>query len=201
MRSANGRFSVFNAKRRGKNTRPGLPVHDDHVGRNFTASVANQVWLADIAEHRTSEGKLCVCAIKEFFSKRIVWYSSDSRTKSHIAVKALNNAVTRRGDVAGCIVHTDRGSRFLSRKHIRALSRHGMFGSMGRVGASGSNTAIESFFALLQNNVLDRCTWTTSEELHLAIVTWIERTYHRHSRKRGPGGLTLIGFRMNHSRV
>ena len=49
-------------------------MHDDHVGRDFTASAANQVWLADITEHRTSEGKLYVCAIKDVFSNRIVGY-------------------------------------------------------------------------------------------------------------------------------
>jgi transposase InsO family protein len=38
---------------------------------------------------------------------------------------------------------------------------------------------MESFFALLQKNVLDRRTWATREELRIAIVTWIERTYHR----------------------
>jgi transposase InsO family protein len=146
------------------------------LGRNFTASAPNELWLADITEHRTMEGKLYVCAIKDVFSNRIVGYSIDSRMKSRIAVNALNNAVARRGDVAGCIVHTDRGSQFRSRKHIRALSRHGMVGSMGRVGAAGDNAAMESFFALLQNNVLNRRTWTTREKLRIAIVTWIERT-------------------------
>ena len=164
------------------------------MGRDFTASAPNELWLADITEHRTAEGKLYVCAIKDVFSNRIVGYSIDSRMKSRIAVNVLNNAVARRGDVAGCIVHTDRGSQFRSRKHIRALSRHGMVGSMGRVGAAGDNAAIESFFALLQNNVLDRCTWTTREELRIAIVTWIERTYHRRRRQDGLGRLTLIQF-------
>ena len=192
--SANGWFSVFSKKHRGKNTRPGPPVHEDHVGRNFTASAPNELWLADITEHRTMEGKLYVCAIKDVFSNRIVGYSIDSRMKSRIAVNALNNAVARRGDVAGCIVHTDRGSQFRSRKHIRALSRHGMVGSMGRVGAAGDNAAMESFFALLQNNVLDRRTWTTREELRIAIVTWIERTYHRRRRQDGLGRLTPIQF-------
>ena len=69
-----------------------------------------------------------------------------------------NNAVARRGDVAGCVVHTDRGSQFRSRKFVRALDRHGMVGSMGRVGAAGDNAAMESFFSLLQKNVLDRRT-------------------------------------------
>jgi transposase InsO family protein len=185
---------VFSKKHRGKNTRPGPPVHDDHVGRNFTASAPNELWLADITEHRTMEGKLYVCAIKDVFSNRIVGYSIDSRMKSRIAVNALNNAVARRGDVAGCIVHTDRGSQFRSRKHIRALSRHGMVRSMGRVGAAGDNAAMESFFALLQNNVLDRRTWTTREELRIAIVTWIEHTHHRRRRQDGLGRLTPIQF-------
>jgi len=142
--STNGWFSVFSKKHRGKPTRPGPPMHEDLVGRDFTASAPNELWLADITEHRTLEGKLYVCAIKDVFSNRIVGYSIDSRTKSRIAVNALNNAVARRGDVAGCIVHTDRGSQFRSRKHLRALNRHGMVGSMGRVGAAGDNAAMES---------------------------------------------------------
>jgi transposase InsO family protein len=61
---------------------------------------------------------------------------------------------------------------------------------MGRVGASGDDAAMESFFSLLQKNVLDRKRWATKEELGLAIVTWIEKTYHRKRRQRGLGRLT-----------
>jgi transposase InsO family protein len=50
---------------------------------------------------------------------------------------------------------------------------------MGRVGACADNAAMESFFSLLQKNVLNRRRWTTRDQLRLAIVTWIERTYHR----------------------
>jgi putative transposase len=67
-----------------------------------------------------------------------------------------------------------------------------MVGSMGRVGACGDNAAMESFFALLQKNVLNRHAWTTREELRIAIVTWIERTYHRHRRQDSLGRLTPI---------
>jgi len=51
-----------------------------------------------------------------------------------------------------------------------------MVGSMGRVGAAGDNAAMESFFALLQKNVLNRGSWATREQLRIKIVTWIERT-------------------------
>ncbi len=113
---------------------------------------------------------------------------------SRIAVAALNNAVTRRGDVTGCVVHTDRGSHFRSRKFVQALNHHGMVGSMGRVGAAGDNAAMESFFALLQKNVLDRHPWTTRHDLRIAIVTWIERTYHRRRRQAALGRLTPTDY-------
>jgi putative transposase len=58
----------------------------------------------------------------------------------------------------------------------------------------GDNAAMESFFALLQNNVLDRRRWDTREELRIAIVTWIERTYHRRRRQARLGRLTPIEF-------
>src|SRR5690606_8000181 len=96
--------------------------------------------------------------------------------------------------VAGCIVHTDRGSQFRSRKFVRALNRHHRAGSMGRVGSAGDNAAMESFFALLQKNVLNRRSWATREELRIAIVTWIERTYHRRRRQAALGRLTPIEF-------
>jgi putative transposase len=95
--STNGWWSAF-GKKRGKNGKPGPPVHDDLVGRDFTADAPNQLWLSDITEHRTGEGKLCLCAIKDMLSNRIVGYSIDSRMKSRLATTALASAVrsTRR---------------------------------------------------------------------------------------------------------
>ena len=137
--ATNGWWSSF-GKKRGKNgKKPGPPVHDDlctvtdekdRIRHEFTADTANQLWLTDITEHKTGEGKLYVCAIKDVFSNRIVGYSIDSRMKSRLAVNALENAVARRGDVAGCVVHSDRGSQFRSRKFLRALTRHRMVGRL-----------------------------------------------------------------------
>lgn len=187
-------WSVFGKKHGGKGKKAGPPVHDDLVRRDFTATCANRLWLADITEHATGEGKLYLCAIKDAFSNRIVGYSIDERMKSRLAVAALDNTTARRGDVHGCILHSDRGSQFRSRHFVRALDRHRMAGSIGRVGAADDNAAMESFFSLLQKNVLDRRVWATREELRIAIVTWIERTYHRRRRQAPLGRLTPIEF-------
>ncbi len=88
--AANSWWSMFGKKKRGKNGKVGPPVHDDLVARDFTAGDPNSLWLADITEHPTGEGKLYLCAIKDVFSNRIVGYSIDSRMKSRLATTALN---------------------------------------------------------------------------------------------------------------
>ncbi len=203
----NGWWSAFGKPKRGKAKKPGPPVHDDlcavvddkgRVRHEFTADAPNELWLTDITEHWTGEGKLYLCAIKDVFSNRIVGYSIDSRMKSRLAVAALNNAVARRaaeGHRSPAASFTPTEARNSARrKFVHALNRHAMVGSMGRVGAAGDNAAMESFFALLQNNVLDRRAWATREDLRIAIVTWIERTYHRRRRQDALGRLTPIEY-------
>jgi putative transposase len=85
-------------------------------------------------------------------------------------------------------------AQFRSNAFVGTVKNNGLVGSMGRVGACGDNAAMESFFALLQRNVLDRQRWTTREDLRLAIITWIEKTYHRRRRQRRLGRLTPIEF-------
>jgi transposase InsO family protein len=141
-----------------------------------------------------------LCAIKDVHSNKIVGYSIDSRIKASLAVAALRNAIAFR-DPSGTVVHLDGGSQFRSTAFVRTLKNNRLIGSMGRVGACGDNAAMESFFALLQKNVLDRQRWATREELRLAIITWIERTYHRRRRQGALGRLTPIEFELLHHQL
>ena len=191
-------------RRRGKGAKPGPPVHDDLLGvvdehgrvtHEFSADGPNEVWLTDITEHPTGEGKLYLCAVKDVYSNRIVGYSIDSRMKSSLVAAAIRNAIGLRSPV-GTICHSDRGSQFRSRKVVRLLKNNGLRGSMGRVAAAGDNAAVESFFSLLQKNVLNTRRWQTREDLRLAIVVWIETRYNRCRRQRRLGWLTPVEFEM-----
>jgi hypothetical protein len=62
--------------------------------------------------------------------------------------------------------------------------------------ADAPNAAMESFFSLLQKNVLNRRSWKAREELRIAIVTWIERTYHRRRRQAALGRLTPVEYEL-----
>jgi putative transposase len=65
---------------------------------------------------------------------------------------------------------------------------------MGRVACAGDNAEMESFFAPLQNNVLDRHTWETREGLSVAVISWTWTSYHLYRRQRGLGRMTPIEF-------
>lgn len=169
--------------RRGAGKSPGPAVHDDHVRRNFTADEPDKVWVTDITEHPTGEGKIYCCAIKDLFSNRIVGYAIDGRMTAQLTVSALRTAVARRAPTGVVVVHSDRGSQFRARSFRAVLAAAGLKGSMGRVASAGDNATMESWNALLQKNVLNRRRWATRDQLHDAIVFWIERTYNRRRRR------------------
>lgn len=182
--------------RRGSGKVPGPAVHDDLVRRNFTAQRPDAVWLTDITEHPTCEGKLYCCAIKDVFSNRIVGYALGERMTAHLATSALRAAVARRRPLGTVVVHSDRGSQFRSRAFRAVLRSNGLTGSMGRVAAAGDNAAMESFFSLLQKNVFDRRRWRTRSELSYATIVWTEHTYNRRRRQRALGRLTPVEFEL-----
>jgi putative transposase len=190
-------WSTTTRKGRKSSKVPGPPVHDDLVQRVFTAPAPDVVWLTDITEHPTCEGKLYCCSIKDCFSNRIVGYALGERMTAALAVSALRSAIARRRPQGTVVVHSDRGGQFRSRAFRATLKANGLTGSMGRVAAAGDNAAMESFFSLLQKNVLNRRRrWRTRSELAYEIVVWTEHTYNRRRRQRALGRLTPVEFEL-----
>jgi putative transposase len=170
-------WSVF-SKKRGLNRKAGPPVHDDLVLRNFTATELNQLWLVDITEHWTDEGKLYMCAIKDVASNRIVGYSIDSRMTADLAVAALRNAIALR-DPVGTTLHSDRGAQFRSREFVELLRASGITGSMGRVGAS-DNALAEAFNSLFKAELIrNKGPWRGINDLEIATAEYIDWFNHR----------------------
>jgi len=75
----NGWHSVFGKRKTRRKARIAMPAHDDLVQRQFRAPGPNRIWLTDITEHPTGEGKLYLCAVKDVWSNRIVGYSISDR--------------------------------------------------------------------------------------------------------------------------
>ena len=189
-------WSTTTKKGRQRSKVPGPAVSDDLVNRVFSASEPDELWLTDITEHPTAQGKLYCCCVKDCFSKRIVGYALGDRMTAALATSALRAAVARRQPRDTVVVHSDRGGQFRSRAFQAILKAAGLRGSMGRVASAADNAAMESFYALLQKNVLDQKRWKSRDELYSAIVVWIEHTYNRRRRQRVLGRLTPVEYEL-----
>lgn len=117
---------------------PGPPVHDDLVQRMFSAPAPDLVWLTDITEHPTLEGKLYCCSIKDVFSNRIVGYALGDRMTASLAVSALRSAVARRQPDGTVVVHSDRGGQGELNRSSQHLDRGGVDGDDEGTAAGGA---------------------------------------------------------------
>lgn len=144
-------------------------MFDDLVQRQFSADGANRLWLTDITEHRTGEGKLYLCAVKDVFSNRIAGYSISDRMKARLAVAALEHAVARRGNVAGCIVHADRGSQGEFNRSSQHLDQEVSDGSSSAGRGQGGSSEAPLAGASEVRGACGRCEMVPARWRHGAI--------------------------------
>lgn len=155
------------------------PVHDDLVQRRFVADRPDRLWLTDITEHPTREGKVYLAAVLDVYARRVVGWSIADHLRAELVVDALEMARWRRRPAPGqTVLHSDRGAQYTSWAFGHRLRAAGLLGSMGRVGSAYDNAMMESFFSTLQRELLDRRTWATRKELASAIFEWIEAWYN-----------------------
>ena len=97
----------------------------DLVRRVFTCDRPNQLWLTDITEHPTNEGKLYCCVVLDTFSRRVVGWAIESTQTTILVLNALGMATQHREGRDGLIVHSDRGTQFTSGRSAIACARPG----------------------------------------------------------------------------
>ena len=101
--------------RRGAGKLPGAPVSDEPVPRVFSASEPDELWLTDIAEHPTAEGKLYCCCLEDVFSNRNVGDALGDPMTAAFATSALRSVIAQRQSQDTLVVHSDRGGYSRSR--------------------------------------------------------------------------------------
>ena len=182
-------------KRKGKKyPTSSLPAHDDLVCREFKSDEINKIWFTDITEHPTAEGKIYYCPMKDAFSGRIVGHALGDRMTSSLTLEATDSAMSSRNYPKGVIIHSDRGGQFRARVRKGRLQLYKAKGSMGAVGTFADNASMESFFSLLQKNVLNKKRWKTRQELRIAIIRWVNTKYNSERRQRALGKMTPIEY-------
>ncbi len=174
-------------------------TEEDLVARRFTAAAPNQLWLTDITEHPSREGKVYCCAVLDLFSRKVVGWAIDRRCEANLVNDALSMAAGRRIVSPATVIHSDHGSQFTSWAFTENVRRLGLLGSMGTVGDCYDNAPMESFWGSMQIELLNRQSWTTILELSTAMAEWIEEFYNPHRRHSALGYLTPNEYEALHS--
>lgn len=167
-----------------RGARIGKPNSLDLVRRRFKADGPDRLWMTDITEHPTREGKIYCCAVIDAFSRMVVGWSIDSRQTGLLVTNALGMALNRRAPREGGIIHSDQGVQFASWVFSQKVTEAGLAPSVGAVGAPFDNAMVEAFWARMQVELLNRRRWKTRVELATAIHDYIEiwhNTRRRHS--------------------
>ena len=114
---------------------PNTPTAEDLVNRDFARTEPNRLWLTDITEHRTREGKVYCAVVLDAFSRRVVGWSIDSSQTANLVVNALGMAIENR-QAKGVVIHSDHGTQGGINWSSQHLERGGVWwrvrGSRGR---------------------------------------------------------------------
>ena len=192
-------------KRRKNLTRPdkrAVPF-PDLVKRNFTAPAPNVVWVGDMTDIPTDEGKLYLSTAIDLFSRRLLGYATSCHPDAELAGETIKMAVAARGGkdrVAGVVFHTDRGSTYIAHDFTALCRTLDIRQSMGRTGSCFDNAAAESFFSTLEHEVLSRHHFKTRKEAQHTIVKWVVDFYNRRRRHSSCGMQSPIDYETNAAR-
>jgi transposase InsO family protein len=160
-------------------SRHGLPVAPNLLGRRFAADRPDAVWLADLSYLPTGEGWLYLAAIEDLATREIVGWSMADHLRAGLCVDALVMALQRRRPPRGLVHHSDRGVQYASTPYRDVLERHGIEQSMSRRGNCLDNAPMESFFASLKTEHVHQARFRTRAEARAAVFDYVEIFYNR----------------------
>jgi putative transposase len=177
---------------------PNVATAADLVERRFRRDDPDRLWVTDITEHPTREGKVYCAVVLDVFSRRVVGWSIDASPTAALVTNALGMAIEGRAP-EGTVIHSDQGTQFTSWAFTRRALDSGLLPSMGSVGSCFDNALIESFWSRMQVELLDRQSWHTRVELANAIFEYLEIFHNRQRRHSRLGMLTPVEFETRHN--
>lgn len=161
-------------------SRHGLPVAENVLGREFKQTAPDRVWTSDITYVATDEGWLYLAVVIDLFSRQVVGWSMKPHMRTELVLDALRMAWFRRRPEAGLIFHADRGSQYCSAEFRQALAGYGIRSSMSRKGNCWDNAPTESLWGSLKVGRLHGRRFETRRDAMDEVVDWL--TFYNHRR-------------------
>jgi len=156
----------------------GLPKYPNLV-KDLAITRTNQAWVADITYIWLVREFVYLAVIMDLFSRCCVGWALSRNPDSQLTLSALRMAITQRGDVAGCIHHSDQGVQYAAHDYVQRLMKAGIKPSMGEVGNSYENAFAESFIKTIKYEEVYMNEYETIADVQKNIKQFIEEVYNK----------------------
>ena len=160
---------------------PTAPHPLDKVNRQFKADRPNQLWVSDFTYVSTWQGWQYVAFVIDVYARRIVGWRVSSSMTTDFVLDALEQALYARQPERdrSLVVHSDRGSQYVSIRYSERLAEAGVEPSVGSKGDSYDNALAETINGLYKAELIHRrAPWKTKESLELATLEWVSWFNH-----------------------
>lgn len=164
------------------------PQPADLVGREFTATAPNQLWVADLTYIRTYSGWVYAAFVLDVYSRMIVGWQVSTSLRTDLALDALDMGLWARHragqDTAGLVHHSDRGVQYRAIRYTQRLAEAEAVASVGSKGDSYDNAMAEAFNSLfkaecVRNPVMRKDGWKSINDVEIAVAEYIDWYNHR----------------------
>ena len=155
-------------KRIESNVKPNL------VKRKFNVDAPNIIWTTDITYLIFKQKRAYLSTILDLYDRKVVAYQISKFNNINIVTDTLNQAIAKRKDVSGLIIHSDQGFQYTSYEYKAICESNGITISMSRKGTPIDDSPMESFHSILKKETLYNNDITSLQEYIALVEDWIE---------------------------
>ena len=155
-------------KRIEENVKPNL------VKRKFNVDRENKIWTTDITYLICKGKKAYLSTILDLYDRKVVAYKISKHNDINIVIDTLNEAIAKRKDVYGLIIHSDQGFQYTSNEYKAICESNGIQISMSRKGTPIDDSPMESFHSILKKETLYNNDITNLTEYTALVEDWLE---------------------------
>ena len=146
------------------------------LNEQFNPDRPNAVWCTDITYIWTRDGFVYLTSIMDLYARKIIaWTLSDNMEVSCV-INTINKAKERRNTDLPLIIHSDRGSQYVSKAYREATEKYQL--SYSHTGYPYDNACIESFHSLIKREWLNRFAIADFNQAYRLVFEYIETFYN-----------------------
>lgn len=146
--------------------------------REFNPSKPNAVWVTDITYIHTMTGFVYLTSIMDLYSRAIISWHLSAKLTTEGVLEAVRKAKTKRMIDQPVVIHSDRGTQYVSRAYLYETPANEFIRSYSRKGNPWDNACIESFHALIKREWLDRHMIRHIRHAHELVFEYIDTFYN-----------------------